>query len=477
MKKLAIISTFDDLCGISGYTRALINQLSEDYAISVFDLDQALLRSTHRSVRQLGDQTIKGFAEKLDEFDYVNIQLEYGTLGSRNSDILRRFRWLSKNNKPLTVTFHTAMPRLASFEATFHALARLRFREAILAFRELQAARLLNYPIIKYLRARQKRARTSFIFHTRRDARDHQLIYGLERVYDHPLVFYAEDGPAAPELVEVPLPIFAENAKKPVLLGLFGFISPYKGVLTAVKAMRKLPDNYHLMIFGGVHPNEIKVGHSVHPYIQKIIGHVVHNNDDEPGDQGSQAKLNRYNFHFNGESLLPVISDGLHDISDRVHFQGVLNDQKFASAMRACDVVLLPYEEVGQSSSGPLAIAKDLGAKIVAARSKAFMQFAKYNPSSMHFFDIGNYLELARRIEMVVNTPAPIACDRYNVDTNRAVYRASFESDESGGSYFAPRIIAVNAGIDGPIGAYLNSQKSKRRTQKVSMPEKEIDCV
>jgi glycosyltransferase involved in cell wall biosynthesis len=44
-----------------------------------------------------------------------------------------------------------------------------------------------------------------------------------------------------------PLP---EDAK---LIGVFGFLSRYKGFETAIRAMRHLPSDHHLLIFCGVH--------------------------------------------------------------------------------------------------------------------------------------------------------------------------------------------------------------------------------
>ena len=58
-EKLAIVSTGSKLCGVAAYTAALRRQLSEAFDVTVFDLDQYLLRSTHRRVRHLADQHIK----------------------------------------------------------------------------------------------------------------------------------------------------------------------------------------------------------------------------------------------------------------------------------------------------------------------------------------------------------------------------------------------------------------------------------
>ena len=57
--RVAIVSTYDELCGIAGYTRALEKQLRPLMEIEVFDLDQYLLRSPHRRVQKLADRHIR----------------------------------------------------------------------------------------------------------------------------------------------------------------------------------------------------------------------------------------------------------------------------------------------------------------------------------------------------------------------------------------------------------------------------------
>ena len=57
-KRLALISSHSDLCGIAAYTRYLEKQLSDVFEVTVFDLDQYLLRSTHGRVKKFGDRHI-----------------------------------------------------------------------------------------------------------------------------------------------------------------------------------------------------------------------------------------------------------------------------------------------------------------------------------------------------------------------------------------------------------------------------------
>jgi hypothetical protein len=105
-----------------------------------------------------------------------------------------------------------------------------------------------------------------------------------------------------------------------------------------------------------------------------------------------------------------------------VHFLGVHDDEAFMRAMALCDTVVLPYLEVGQSSSGPIAMALEMGCRVLASRTLAFMQFARYHPGQIELFDIGNYAELADLIR--VDTPAPLGQRRlaYNTETNTALY-------------------------------------------------------
>lgn len=323
MRKLAIISTYDDLCGIAGYTKALVKQLEQDFEVTVFDLDQYLLRSTMRSLRKLGDKLIANIADKLADFDVVNIQLEHGTLGAMPSDIVRRFEMLIGHAKPLTVTFHTVLPvggrGLRDLARAVRHLDRGTFVEIL---HEIRTGRELGNPIMRALVKRQKRAKTSAIFHTRRDARTHRLVYGLRRVFDHPLAFYGGQGTSAPPRTDIRLPSAIKQQPDAVILGVFGFVSPYKGILTAIQALRRLPDNFHLMVFGGLHPNDIRKGYSVHPYLERIISLITQDYDPKAPTKKESPIKERLNLHVDSPDVLRQVMSGMSDISSRVHFMG-----------------------------------------------------------------------------------------------------------------------------------------------------------
>jgi glycosyltransferase involved in cell wall biosynthesis len=79
-------------------------------------------------------------------------------------------------------------------------------------------------------------------------------LFGFREVYDHPLSYLNNT-----ELDRLKSSAFIRskisNASSGIVkLGVFGFISFYKGILTAVEALRYLPSNFRLIIHGSIHP-------------------------------------------------------------------------------------------------------------------------------------------------------------------------------------------------------------------------------
>ena len=104
---------------------------------------------------------------------------------------------------------------------------------------------------------------------------------------------------------------------------------------------------------------------------------------------------------------------------------GAPDDADFVAGMAICDTVVFPYLEVGQSSSGAISHAVELGCRVIASRTHNFLEFAAYHPNTIEFFDIGNHLELAERIAARPQYPARAEPPRYNVETNKAIYLAA----------------------------------------------------
>ena len=438
-ERLAIVSTRNKLCGIAAYTQALERQLADLFDVTVFDLDQYLLRARHPRVRVLGDRHIKDICRDIASFDAVSLQIEFGTLGEPAKDIARRFQWLVSAAPRLSVTFHSLHrpPRFPIGEvlrsiATFKWLKTV---EIVLAFFHKHR---LSVGIAKILREAQRRKPVSVIVHNRRNHSDAKYLHGFDNVADHPLSFLSARE-AEVVLAHASRGQFAQLDRLPQdikLIGVFGFLSDYKGFEVVIRALRHLGENHHLLIFGGVHPSEIRQNSAIHQYSAILLdeAHVDASMYEEmhaTPSIGLNIDIERH--------LATLFGKHPRDLSDRVHFMGALDDADFLAGMAICDVVVLPYLEVGQSASGPISQAVELGCRVIASRTHTFLEFARYHPDTVEFFDIGNHLELAERIaaRRLHASRRERLC--YTVETNKAVYLAANSSPVGAETYFAVR--------------------------------------
>jgi glycosyltransferase involved in cell wall biosynthesis len=426
--RLAVISTYNDLCGIAGYTRGLERQLADSFDVTVFDLNQYLLRATHRRVRRFADRHIREICREIREFDAVNLQLEHGTLGYSHDDIYRRFCWILRAAPRISVTFHTIFVTEAfDYWMYLKSILEFNFVKAGALRSNYQRAHLLSTGIAQRLRRAQRFKPVSVIVHTRRDQAHMKYVYGLRNVSDHPLSFLSKaDAEAVRQTAFrrqfTVLDAVPDDAK---LIGVFGFFGRYKGFETVVRALHHLPKEYHLLIFGGVHPNEIKPHRAIDPVLSSLFeaGYVDTSIAErlwtKPGGVAPAVSI-----AVEGAAR-DLLIDHPKDLSERLHFLGATPDADFLAGMAICDAVVFPYLEVGQSSSGPISQALELGCRIIASRTHTFLQFGRYHQNMIEFFDIGNHLELAARILARPQFDARARCLAFNTTTNRAIYLAA----------------------------------------------------
>ena len=427
-KRLALIASDSDLCGIAAYTRSLEKQLNDIFEVTVFDLDQYLLRSTHGRVKKFGDRHILDICREIREFDAVNLQLEHGTLGRDRHDIHRRFSWILRAAPRLSVTFHTVFQCEAfNYREYFRELLKRNFAKALAMRAQYNREHLLSAGLAGRLRRAQRFKPVALIVHTRRDLCHMKFAHGMRNVYDHPLSFLS-----APEVADIrrtasrkKFPVLDDVPAASRLIGVFGFLGRYKGFDTVIKALHHLSEDHHLLIFGGVHPNEIKPHQPIDPVVSSLF------------DTGYVDTSVAERIRSNVEGTAPVVSVAVDssmrdlliehpkDLSDRIHFMGAQSDADFLAGMAICDAVVFPYMEVGQSSSGPISQALELGCRVIASRTHTFIQLSRYHHNTIEFFDIGNHLELAGRIRARPQFERREHLPAFNVETNKAVYLAA----------------------------------------------------
>jgi glycosyltransferase involved in cell wall biosynthesis len=422
---LALISTDDELCGIAAYARALEKQLSPDFDVTVFSLSQYLMRGTHGRVRTFADRHIREICAALRGYDMVNVQLEFGILGRRTSDICRRLSRIVEAAPRLSVTFHTVF-RPEPFDRLSFAkeLLRLDFPKAVALRSHHRRNHRLSAGTADCLRRAQQKKPVAVIVHNRRDALQMKYVHGLHHVFDHPLAFLsaAEAQAVRSTASRARFPLLDQVPTPAKLIGVFGFLGLYKGFETVIKAMHHLPADYHLLIFGGVHPNEISLRRAVDPVVAGLFeaGYIDATVPERIAAHGRPS----LSVAIDG-SMRDLLIGHPKDLSRRIHFLGPTSDADFLYGMAICDVAVFPYREVGQSSSGPISQALELGCRVIASRTHTFLQFGHYHPNRIEYFDVGNHLELAAHIRARPQFAAGLSPLAFNVETNRAIYRAA----------------------------------------------------
>jgi glycosyltransferase involved in cell wall biosynthesis len=408
MKKFGFVSSYSESCGNASFTKLLIesvNELNIEVNAEAIPLELNLLQSANRKIRKAGNIHIDELSKAAAKFDYLNIQMEAGLYGTLPNDIINRFKKLVKSNRNVSVTLHS--PRLisssnADLRSGILKIFKLDIKNGI---KEILASFLseIHIKINRRIILESKKANARLIVHTNRSK--HQIItimnYNADLITVHPLQMVPNNH------------MFNNNALDKIkfeydikdghkLIGMFGYISSYKGHLDALKALSLLPNNYHLMIFGRQHPQTIKNNGSVDYYLELLINTI-----------NSNPKLR-----------------------SRVHFVGELNDQDFINTSAQIDCVWLPYYENGQDGSGIASICFEVSKCIICSTSFAFDELFKLNNYFNYLrFDIGNSLELAEKTKRIIR--------KYETEKNPVLKNSA--------NKFSPTTQAI---------AYINSHRS-----------------
>lgn len=402
-KRVLIISTYKTPCGIAEFTETVESLLGDDYEIEIAVLDQFLLKSTEKHLDKAGDELIDAIVQSARSADVVNLQWEPGRLGRTQSQILRRFKRILRANPNLVVTVHTVLP-LGPKISTIRVLQELRRGGVIPAVKYLVGT--LRDPGRKTYRLLAKAGRNAkfqLIVHSKRDRRFFSDGIGIRNVHDHPLsnIRKGWEGKLEESARGIRTELEARHGKR-IFVGAFGFFGEYKGVSTAIEALRYLRDDYMLLLYGSVHPDAIKEWELKNHYLEKIMQII-----NPPKVAGAPSKLT---------------------LVDRVQFLGAPDAFGFASAMKACDVNVFPYVEVGQSASGPASLSIELGKRTVVSNNAMFDELERYFPGRTEKADIGNYIQLAQAIMRAITKPEPGTQGlAYNSRSMTDLYSRAFE--------------------------------------------------
>jgi glycosyltransferase involved in cell wall biosynthesis len=426
MQKLAIVSTYNENCGNASYTHALKCAFSKYIEVDVIALDLFLLQGTSPALVKAGDWHIKEICEKLKTYDFVNIQFEGGLYGGRITDILRRIKRLIDAAPNLTLTMHRVdtdvFPLSKSIALGIKSRSYKRFKSSVGAGKFSN----LSQSVVKYCHKASSSKNVWIKVHTRREARAVKIIFRNDRVFDYPLVFLTPEERTQACMNSDRSGFLKKHgfAQDDKVVGLFGYLSDYKGIDTAMQALALLPKEYKLGLFGSQHPQTVKRGEPINPYLKSLFELMGTIDEDDHKDKARLARLEWLSGRRATIQPLPTQVISNSKINERIRFVGSLPDPEFIEALRLCDAVVLPYLEVGQSMSGVVVLGLESGARLICANNYSFAETRRYFPDTFIGFDMGNTFELAQKIIFCVDNPTQTqfesnrnACfDKYNID-------------------------------------------------------------
>ncbi len=426
-KKLAIISTYNENCGNASYTHVLKVAFSEIFDVDVIPLDLFLLQKPQPFINIHADAHIKSICAKLKNYDYVNIQFEAGLYGATAGAILRRMKWLIDAAPNLILTMHRVdvAETTSLLEAIGKSVRALRAGPLFHHFRNKEFS-VLYHNIVLHCKEQSARKNVWIKVHAKREHRVIRDVFRFKNVIHYPLAFLnKEEQKKVKALPKADLAARFGLPQGSKLFGVFGYISNYKGIETAIKTVAQLPTDWHLVIAGSQHPQSIKAYKDVDPYLESILN-LIANEDAER--ERKLAKLARVNHYL---EKTEVVDERLtKPITDRIKFIGSLDDDDFVHVLRDIDAVVLPYIEVGQSMSGVIVLAMEAGGRVLGANNLSFAETRKYFGDTFERFDIGNHIELAQRLQaepLEVEAARTAIFETYNIRNSVALQAQVFE--------------------------------------------------
>lgn len=422
---MGVICNYNDKCGIASYAGAIVNGLKRysDYEVSVHSIDTQLFKLTTSDQKHRVRAHFKKLAEETRHYDVVNIQFENGLFGGAASEVLANLKLLTSGKAHYVITLHSA-----DFSEGYEdAGSWLQVLEASLSLNVAMAARMIYRKVsrtfmTRFIRLARKNRNLSIIVHTRRELDYFCRYIDSTRVFAHPLVFLELQRVNSVRRMGSNKALLAQHAlpADAKVLVISGFISPYKGHLTAVRALRYLPDNFVLLISGSEHPESIKRHQECNEYQQALLAEI----------QGYAAELGEDPNNKIADPASRVTWNRKKALDNRVRFLGYLSDEDMLSLVANADVNVFPYLETGQTSSGPASIALELGAPMLVSNSGVFGELKRFAPNCFTQFDIGNYLEMASKAEEMTRADRSTSNSfnaKYNLEKNIDFYCNVFD--------------------------------------------------
>lgn len=212
-------------------------------------------------------------------------------------------------------------------------------------------------------------------------------------IYVHPIVYPSDLCDSANSVRPLLTQIHRQRADGLITLGLFGFVTEYKNYGIVLDYLTR--SQGYLYIIGGTHP--------------------------EGGDYGGLGYITKLN-NFIVENQL----------TDRVRILVIKDDADFVALMRAVDIVILPYLEVGQSASGIASLALQYAQKVCFSNNHSFAMLQPFIDNSLILFEPSSGISLDSAIDLCCRPEyeQPRFSPEFSYQSNVEVYLKSVRALE-----------------------------------------------
>ncbi len=418
MKKIAIISSYDEECGVAFYSKRLKHHFEKikGFKVDVKRLNLFLLRARSKFIREKGDEHIQEIADSLKHYDAVCLQFEPGLYGTKHKTSYSRVLKLIMAHKNVILVVH-GMHRIRTegyLDVLQNMLKGSLYKGAVILYNKLIGAKEVR-SFWKKLNTLDHVQVLTFCPVDKQVLKDY---FNLVNVSDFPITYFTQeeinDYRHQFKRTDILKRYGLDEKKK--YIGVFGFLGQYKGHAIILKAMEYLPDEYNLLVIGGKHPQSLEKNLLLNEYQAQLFQSVT-----SPENYLKSIQTAKKQSSLDKESLA-VLMPG-KPLVDKVLFIGQISDEEMVKFYSVIDFVVLPYilTGEGQSASGPATYAVEFGSRALFSNIPVFREMQNnYFSGAMKLVDSGSYLELARGIitydnfKNELNVNQKLAVQKYN---------------------------------------------------------------
>lgn len=352
--KIAMVISDNPQCGITTHAEYVISEINKfkDKKTTV-DLVKVPLNILEKGSLRKQYKLFKELAKKLnEEYDLIHVQHEYGLWGRKIFYYHYNLYTFTRNvDKPVIVSWHSVVPELISpkhiLDSGGHTI-----------IRNSKLFKKIKYKVYnKFLNIIYKNISCN-ILHSKFS---YDLFYnsgGEGSAVTIPLGIPVRETFSLEEKLKVKKQKKLENKR---VLVLFGFVSPYKGHMDAINALKYLDENTILVIAGGAHP------------------------------KNKDGKEYEWELLRQAHNL---------QVRDRVLITGFLQEDEVDEWQKAADLVLAPYTDNGLSASGAISRAFTMSNIVVGSDIDAFIGLAEQT-ESVKIFPRNNVHKLVKIINSI----------------------------------------------------------------------------